>query len=442
MSVITQNHILNIVPGMSAPLVVHVSQGDSGVELEFTLVNGDEIFDPTGTVISVHGIRQDGVGWGPVACARENGNIKFTLPDAATAVKGSGMAEISISNSTETVGTTNFAILVETATFPQGVTYANDVSVYEAILAYVDQMGEQSVANVEADLAAEIANRQAADAVLQGEINTNAHNISTNANDIATANGVIASHSSQIQTLTNNLSAETTARQTADSSEALTRSSADANLQAQIDQIIAPSGEAPSAAEVENARVGADGETYDTLGNAIRTQISNIQEKTYNLVEGSIPNATINSSGAIYSDSSYDVYYAPIELGKSYCISCDESRAICGFYTSKPALMSLAYDSTRVIEATKKVTAPITGYIAFRVTTGYKYAQIEEGSTHHIYLPPITATDDVARIGANKCNELSTNSITFKGKIVSWSDIDSSTDAYIDNHGVKHNSAY
>ena len=272
MSVITQNHILNIVPGMSAPVVVHVSQGDSGVELEFVLVNGSEIFDPTGTVISVHGIRQDGTGWGPVACAREDGKIKFTLPDAATAVKGSGMAELSISNGEETVGTTNFAILVETATFPQGVTYANDVSVYEAILAYVDQMGEQTVQNVEADLAAEIANRQAADAVLQQNINSEA---STRAGADTTLQTNL---NNAVSSLNEALANEVSARQGAVSGEASARAAADAALGTRIDEIIAPSGEAPSAAEVTDARIGADGVTYNSLGTANRTQFGNLRK--------------------------------------------------------------------------------------------------------------------------------------------------------------------
>lgn len=315
MSVITQKNILNIVPGMSAPLVVHVSQGDSGVELVFTLVDGDEIFDPTGTVISVHGIRQDGNGWGPVACARENGMIKFTLPDAATAVKGSGMAEVVISNESETVGTTNFAILVETATFPQGVTYANDVSVYEAILAYVQNMSEQTVANVEEDLAAEIANRIAADAVLQGEINTNANNITTNANKITTTNGRIDSLN---EALTNSLSAETTARQNADSSEAIARSEADALLQAEIDQLVAPSGEAPSAAEVENARVGADGVTYSTLGDANRSQFTFAEDSLKNIT-GVTP-LHFTEGYYINTNSPVDVTNPTARAQNEYCV--------------------------------------------------------------------------------------------------------------------------
>ena len=332
MSVITQNHILNIVPGMSAPVVVHVSQGDSGVELEFVLVNGSEIFDPTGTVISVHGIRQDGTGWGPVACAREDGKIKFTLPDAATAVKGSGMAELSISNGEETVGTTNFAILVETATFPQGVTYANDVSVYEAILAYVDQMGEQTVANVEADLAAEIANRQAADAVLQQNINSEA-----------------STRAGADTTLQTNLNNAVSSLNEALTSEVSARTSADSTINARIDELIAPSGEAPSAAEVTDARIGADGIVYASLGKAIRGQIddvyANTVKTTKNILYGTWENADISNGNFIprttgKNDASIENYFA-VEPSTTYTYSDDK-----GSFTNANIYVA-EYDSSK-----------------------------------------------------------------------------------------------
>lgn len=53
----------------------------------------------------------------------------------------------------------------------------------------------------------------------------------------------------------------------------------DANLQTQIDQIVAPSGTAPNPAEIENARIGNNGVVYATLGNSIRSQIDNIYQK-------------------------------------------------------------------------------------------------------------------------------------------------------------------
>lgn len=47
-------------------------------------------------------------------------------------------------------------------------------------------------------------------------------------------------------------------------------------IQNQFNQLIAPSGEAPNPAQIQNARIGVDGVVYDTLGNAIRTQINNL----------------------------------------------------------------------------------------------------------------------------------------------------------------------
>lgn len=101
----------------------------------------------------------------------------------------------------------------------------------------------------------------------------NADNLNHIEQGIKSAHDQIAINTSDIETLTTqvqgnagNIASEISARQSGDSS-----------LQSQIDQIIAPTGEAPSAAEVENARIGDDGVTYDTLGNAIRGQFADVK---------------------------------------------------------------------------------------------------------------------------------------------------------------------
>ena len=87
-------------------------------------------------------------------------------------------------------------------------------------------------------------------------------------------------------------------------SEAATRASADSNLQSQINQIVAPSGEAPSAAEVENARIGADGVTYDTLGEAIRRQVTDLKSALGDITE------------AVYSSNIFDQANFTVTEGK------------------------------------------------------------------------------------------------------------------------------
>lgn len=82
--------------------------------------------------------------------------------------------------------------------------------------------------------------------------------------DVNTSN--IESLTTQVQNNATNIASEISARQTTDSS-----------LQSQIDQLVAPTGEAPTPAEIENARIGDDGVTYDTLGNAIRGQFSDVK---------------------------------------------------------------------------------------------------------------------------------------------------------------------
>lgn len=88
----------------------------------------------------------------------------------------------------------------------------------------------------------------------------------------------------------------------------------------EIAQLIAPSGEAPSAAEVTDARVGADGVTYTSLGIANRTQLTKINEGNYlyTIVDGEYvdsasdgsfkPYATFSRTGYIEIDGMNDLF--------------------------------------------------------------------------------------------------------------------------------------
>ena len=86
--------------------------------------------------------------------------------------------------------------------------------------------------------------------------------------------------------------------------------SSDTNLQAQIDQLIAPSGEAPSAAEVQNARIGADGVTYSTLGDAIRTNDNKLKSA---IIENDVANVDIIKTALTYSgENPTEGYYLEV----------------------------------------------------------------------------------------------------------------------------------
>lgn len=230
MAILNQKRILNLIPKTSAPVTIHVSQGDVGTEIEFTLVKGDELFVNTGNLsASVHGVREDGANFGVFTCTLSGSSVKFPLHTEMTAVKGSAIAEIVLVDSQgNKVGSSNFGIMVEESVFPLGVTYDNDVSVYESILAYVQSIPAQ----------------------ISDDYNT------------------------KIISINNALEEEVIARSTSDSL-----------LNTRIDEIIAPSGEAPNPSEVVDARIGYDTTVYDTLGDAIRTQITDLKDALNNNID-------------------------------------------------------------------------------------------------------------------------------------------------------------
>ena len=247
MAISTQTQNLNLIPGKSAPVVVHCSQGNVGDTVRFYLYDGDEPFYPTNVSIAVHGVRADGSVFGPYAVSVTSGSnlVSFELVTAMTSVNGAAIGELVITDSGENqVGSANFGILVEATPYSSSVTYEDDLSIYQRILAYVQSIP----ASISGQVTAEANTRQAA---IEAERTERTTAISNEATTRANA----------VSTLESRIAAEETAR-----------ASADSNLQSQINQIVSPSGEAPSAAEVQNARIGADGVTYTTLGDAIRTQ--------------------------------------------------------------------------------------------------------------------------------------------------------------------------
>ena len=108
-----------------------------------------------------------------------------------------------------------------------------------------------------------------------------------------------------------------------------------------------------------------------------------------NLVEDKITDANVYSDGRLlaYTTGNYDIQIAKIEQGKTYTISTDEGQLTAGFFTSKPVLGSTTYDNSRLVDNNKTFTAPITGYIAFRTSYGYQFAQCELGSQATTYEP-------------------------------------------------------
>ena len=167
----------------------------------------------------------------------------------------------------------------------------------------------------------------------------------------------------------------------------------------------------------------------------LKEDINEISEQTKNLIVGVVEDTNINGSGKI-TTGTYSVVYAPIEQGTNYALTAKNyPTPYYAIYSSKPALNSLSYNSTRYNAIT--FTAPIDGYVGMIITKGEKENQIEKGTVPTAFVSPVTAKDLEAR---NTANEALTDLNTFVMKtqtIASGSLIN----GYIKNDGsvVSHN---
>lgn len=159
---VNSRYYLNIRSGYMAPVTLHCSYGDSGETVTFYIFDGGDELDLNGSVASVHGTRKDGANFGPFSCTIDGNAVSFQLQSTMTAVEGGGIAELTITKGTATVGTCNFGLMVEDAVFPNGVAYDSDPSVYQDILAYVQSIPASLTADYTSLIGAEANARAAA----------------------------------------------------------------------------------------------------------------------------------------------------------------------------------------------------------------------------------------------------------------------------------------
>lgn len=273
---------LNLIPSGVMP-VVYINQGDAGYDKEFLIYNGDTPYNvSSGVSATIRGTKADNYG----------------VTEAAEVTTGSNLVTVTITEQMVAAAGENVYELVFVDTDGLRVASINMIWAVKK-----DALGDSVISDSDLDYVSQAMDRiQGADA-LKNQIDINAANIAENADDIA---------------------AETSARISADlalqaniSSETAARTSQDSVLQAEINQLVAPTGSAPSAAEVQNARIGADGVTYSTLGGAIRTQVNDLNTKIeYNarVLESATENVIDQShllENVGWAESSGD-FYGPI----------------------------------------------------------------------------------------------------------------------------------
>ena len=325
---ITREFKLYLNAGVGVAPVINANQFDQDEEWIFTLLQSDgTVYTPsTGAII---GLKQDGTTILNAGTVNSAGQVVITETEQITAVPGSNLFEILIDGNTH--GTANFVVFVERRPGDIDNPSESDISLFQEAI---------------------------------------------------TAAGNVTQFQADISALQTGLSQETQTRQAQDTSlasqiaqEASTRSQQDAVLQAEIDQIIAPSGEAPSAAEVQNARIGVDGTTYDTLGNAIRGQVSDLKNAidantgfddiTSFDDRGYYPCATIGYTvpESFTTSGNYGCMQISVKAGDRYKITGTggESARLYAFANSSRTVVENAEANETATD--KQIQAPVDGYL-------------------------------------------------------------------------------
>lgn len=112
---------INLVPNMSTPAVVRVSQYDVGRPLVFKVYDGTSPADLTGVTAVIEGTKKSGLGFSESGTVSDN-TVTLDTTLAMTQEDGSIPAEIRFTKTGEDVGTANFILAVEPSPHLEGTT--------------------------------------------------------------------------------------------------------------------------------------------------------------------------------------------------------------------------------------------------------------------------------------------------------------------------------
>lgn len=113
---ITQTYDLNLIPEYnSVPVIIHISQYDSGRTLVFNLLDGDVAFmAEDGTTAVIEGTKPDGHGFS-YGADLDGQTVTAQVTRQMAAAAGSVRCELRLEDSTGNIGTANFVLEVERA---------------------------------------------------------------------------------------------------------------------------------------------------------------------------------------------------------------------------------------------------------------------------------------------------------------------------------------
>lgn len=220
-----------------------------------------------------------------------------------------------------------------------------------------------------------------------------------------------------------------------DTNEAV--SQLDTSLNARIDNIIA-GGEAPSASEIVDARRGANGVDYASLGTAIRTQFTDLKSETNELLDTSTTTETINGTptmaqgyiapnGSTSSSSSYThTNKIAVNKGDVIKILVNGVARICRFVC--------AYSGETVVSA-----SGAENVASFTVPYGIDYVVL---STEYSSTMTYTYSIERSHLSSERIDtlesdtELVNNLLNISSRTVTITDSSTMTSGYVPTNGT------
>lgn len=342
--------------------VIHVNQVNENIEIQFRIMNGAQPFNvPEGVSCTIRGTKGDNFGYAADVAVTAGSNIvTVTLTEQLTAVAGAGnifeLVFVGASDDMK-VSTENFLLDVERAALGE------DTVISDSDLAYADQVLDQlqsvgavnaQVQQNKANIAAEITRATAAEQTLQQNINAEA-----------------AARQAADNTLQSNINAE-----------AYTRAAQDAILSARMDTFASlPDGSTAGNAELLDIRVGADGVTYPSAGDAVRANDSQLKSHLNNVSASTVKAALvvvssdewetggINSSTGADGSSQY-----LIRTSQYHRITPNTSMTFTGVATQggiARSIMAYFYDSGKTYISRASTLVIPTGAAYVRFTYGW-----------------------------------------------------------------------